>query len=131
MGGTTLMRQYASSPRRLERRETNRDSRRQKQRSQSGWVVVWEKRVSGQRLEHTGPAEKERVVPMPQSEQMASTPEPPFPKEKGTEPSLQIMRRERVKVGQSHTLARERGIRAAAYGGNSEHYSKGEQISRR
>ena len=33
---------------------------------------------------------KERVVFMPQREQLASTPEPPLPKRKGTEPSAQI-----------------------------------------
>ena len=32
--------------------------------------------------EHTGPAEKQRVVSVPQREQLASTPEPPFPKGK-------------------------------------------------
>ena len=43
--------------------------------------------ASAEKLEHTGPAEKERVASVPQSEQLASTPEPPFPKEKETEPS--------------------------------------------
>ena len=39
--------------------------------------------VSAEKLEHTGPAEKERVVSVPQREQLASTPEPPLPKGKG------------------------------------------------
>ena len=43
-------------------------------------------------LEHTGPAEKKRVASMPQREQLASTPEPPLPKGKGTEPSVQSTR---------------------------------------
>ena len=36
-------------------------------------------------LEHTGPAEKERVVSVPQREQLARTPEPPLAKRIGTE----------------------------------------------
>ena len=40
--------------------------------------------ASAEKLEHTGPAEKERVASVPQREQMASTPEPPLPK--GKEP---------------------------------------------
>ena len=41
------------------------------------------------KLEHTRPAEKERVASVPQREQSASTPEPSLPKGKGTEPSVQ------------------------------------------
>ena len=37
-----------------------------------------------EKVEHTGPAENERVASVPQSEQLASTPEPPLPKGKGT-----------------------------------------------
>ena len=58
-------------------------------------------------IEHTGPAEKERVASVPQREHLASTPEPHLPKRKGTE--YQIMRKERVKEGKSRTLAREWG----------------------
>ena len=45
-----------------------------------------------EKLEHTGPAKKERVVSVPQREQLASTPEPLLPKGKGTEPSVQSTR---------------------------------------
>ena len=38
----------------------------------------------------TGTAEKERVASVPQCEQLASRPEPPLPKGKGTEQSVQI-----------------------------------------
>ena len=38
--------------------------------------------ASAEKLEHTGPAEKERVASVPQREQLARTPEPPLPKEK-------------------------------------------------
>ena len=41
---------------------------------------------------HTDPAEKERVVSVPQSEQLPKTPEPPLPNGKRTEPSVQITR---------------------------------------
>ena len=38
--------------------------------------------ASAEKLEHTGPAKKERVASVPQREQLASTPEPPLPKGK-------------------------------------------------
>ena len=44
--------------------------------------------ASAQKLEHTGPAGKEKVASVPQTEQLASTPEPPLPKGEGTEPSV-------------------------------------------
>ena len=43
--------------------------------------------ASVEKLEHTGPAEKERVASTPQREQLARTPEPPLPKGKGREPT--------------------------------------------
>ena len=46
-------------------------------------------RASAEKLEHTRPAEKERVASVPKREQLVSKPEPRFPKEKGTEPSVQ------------------------------------------
>ena len=45
-----------------------------------------------EKLEHIGPAEKERVASVPQREQLASTLEPPLPREEGTEPSVQSAR---------------------------------------
>ena len=36
---------------------------------------------SAEKLEHTGPAKKERVASVSQSEPLESTPEPPLPKE--------------------------------------------------
>ena len=41
--------------------------------------------ASAEKLEHTGPAETERVASVLQREQLTSTPEPPLPKGKGTE----------------------------------------------
>ena len=48
--------------------------------------------ASVEKLEHTGPAKKERVASVPQREQLASMPEAPLPKGKGTEPSVQNTR---------------------------------------
>ena len=45
-----------------------------------------------EKLEHTGPAKKERVASVPQREQLARMPEPLLPKGKGTEPSVQSTR---------------------------------------
>ena len=44
--------------------------------------------ASAKTFKHTGPAEKERVASVPQREQLASMPEPPLLKRKGTEPSV-------------------------------------------
>ena len=44
--------------------------------------------ASVEKLEHTGPTVKEKVVSVLQSGQLASTLEPLLPKGKGTEPSV-------------------------------------------
>ena len=49
-------------------------------------------RLQRKKLEHTGPAEKERVASVPQREQSASTPEPPLLKGNRTKPSVQLTR---------------------------------------
>ena len=48
--------------------------------------------ASAEKLEHNGPTEKERVASVAQKEQLASTLEPPLPKGKKTEPSVQSTR---------------------------------------
>ena len=48
--------------------------------------------ASAEKLEHTGPADMERVASVPQREQLASMLEPPLPKGKGTKPSVQSTR---------------------------------------
>ena len=48
--------------------------------------------VSAEKLEQTGPVEKDRVASVPQSEQLAKTSEPPMTEGKGTKPSVQITR---------------------------------------
>ena len=88
-------------------------------------------RSSAEKIEHTGPAEKERVASVPQREQLASTPELPLPKGKRNRaicPKLQIVRWERVKVSESRTLARGREIRVRAWRGKGGLYSEGRQI---
>ena len=89
--------------------------------------------ASAEKLEHTGPAEKETVASVPQREQLARTPEPPLPKGKRAKPSVQSTRSwgERVKVSESHTLARVRGIRAGAWSGKAGLHHEGRQIPKR
>ena len=48
--------------------------------------------ASAEKLEHTWPTEKERVASVSHREQLARTPEPPLPKGKGAEPSVQSTR---------------------------------------
>ena len=45
--------------------------------------------LSGKNWSILGLLKRKEVASVPQIEQLASTPEPPFPKEKGTEPSVQ------------------------------------------
>ena len=81
----------------MARTDRESDSRREEK-----WQACWCHRdqqrasrmaqASAEKLEHTGPAEKERVASVPQREQLASTPEQPLPKGKGTEPSFQSTR---------------------------------------
>ena len=72
--------------------------------------------ASVEKLERTGPAEKERVASVPKRKWLASMPEPPLSKGKkrAVSPEYQIMRGKRVKVGKSHILARKREIREGA-----------------
>ena len=48
--------------------------------------------ASVEKLKHTGPAENERVVSVPQGGHLASMTKPSLPKEKGTELSVQSTR---------------------------------------
>ena len=73
-----------------------------KRRRQEKWQTCWccrdQQRACtmvqtlAEKLEHIGPTEKKRVALVPQREQLLITPEPPLPKEKGTEPSVQSTR---------------------------------------
>ena len=44
--------------------------------------------ASAEKLEHTGPAEKERVASVPHRKQLARTPEPPLPKKEQSRLSI-------------------------------------------
>ena len=61
-------------------------------RGERKWQICWccqdqrgtsrKEHASAEKLGHTGPAEWEKVASMPQSEQLARTPEPPLTKGK-------------------------------------------------
>ena len=73
--------------------------------------------ASAEKLEHTGPAEKKRVALVPQREQLASMPEPPLPKGKGTEPSVHQIVKKAFSVRQvKKTAAEERDEYSSAEG---------------
>ena len=78
--------------------ELESDRRRREEKWQTFWCCRDQQRAcrvaqaSAEKLEHTGPTEKERVASVPQREQLARTPEPTLPKGKGTEPSVQSTR---------------------------------------
>ena len=80
------------------RTERESDSRRRDEKWQSCWCCQDQQRecrmaqASMEKLEHTGPAKKERVASVPQREQLARTSEPLQPRGKGTEPSVQSTR---------------------------------------
>ena len=63
------------------------------------------------------------MASVPQSEQLARTPELPLPK--GAESFVQIVGWQRVKVSESRTLAREREIIAGARRGKGELHREG------
>ena len=76
-----------------ERTERESDSRRREVAD----LLVLPRRAKGVqngagfsgKLKYAWPVKKERVASVPQKEQLASTPEPPFPKGKGKQPSVQ------------------------------------------
>ena len=81
---------------RAARTERESDRRKGEEKWQSCWCCRGQQRAcrmaqaSAEKLERTGPAEKERVASVPQRKQLTRTPEPPLPK--GTEPSVQSTR---------------------------------------
>ena len=92
--------------------------------------------ASAEKLEHAGPAEKERVASVPQREQLASMPEPFLPKEKEqSRPSRAPDCKGRESQGKQelHLGERERGggIRARSWRGKDGLHSEGRQIPRR
>ena len=82
-------------------RESNRRSGRLVGAAVTTKELVELRRLQREKLEHTKPAEKERVASVPQREQLEKTPEPPLPKTKWNKavcPEYQIMKEEKVKV---------------------------------
>ena len=69
--------------------------------------------ASAEKLEHTGPSEKERAALVPQREQLAIRQSRPCQKEKEQSRLSKAPDHEgeRVKVSEDRTLAREKGIR--------------------
>ena len=99
---------------------TERESNRR--RKEEKWQTIWCRQeracrmaqASAEKLEHTGPAEKERVASVSQRAVIKYA-GAAFAKRKRNRavcPEYQIMRGERVKVSESRTLAREREVRA-------------------
>ena len=82
----------------MARTERESDNSRREEKWQTCWCCRDQQRAcrmaqaSVEKLEHTGPAKKERVASVPQREQLASTQEPLLPKGKGTKPSVQSTR---------------------------------------
>ena len=82
----------------MARAEQESDSRRREEKWQTCWCCRDQQRAcrmaqaSVEKLEHTGSADKERVISVPQREQLTRTPEPPLPKGKGIKPSVQSIR---------------------------------------
>ena len=90
--------------------------------------------ASAEKLEHTWPAEKERVASGATQRAVGKNAGAAFTKRKrnrAVSPEYQVVRRERVKVSKSRTLAREREIRARAWRGEDGLQSEGRQIPRR
>ena len=90
--------------------------------------------ASTEKLEHTGPAEKESVALNTTERAFGMYAGAAFPKRKRNRavcPEDQIARCERVKMSEGHTLARDRGIRAEAWRGKRGLHSKGRQVPRR
>ena len=116
----------------MARTERESESRRREEKWQTYWGCRDQQRTcrmaqgSAKKLEHTGPAKKKRVATVPQSEQLASTPEPSLPKKKE---QRHLSRSPDSEVEESQGK-RER-IRAKAWGGKSGLHSEGRQIPRR
>ena len=87
-----------------------------------------------EKLEHTGPAEKERVASVPQRESSWQECRSCLCQKEKEQSRLSRVPDhgggERVKVGKSCTLARERKIRARAWRGKGGLHCEGRQIPR-
>ena len=97
------------------RTERESDSRRRKEKWQTCWCCRDQQRAcrmaqaSAEKLEHTGPAEKERVATERAVGKNAGAAFAKKKRNRAVCPEYQIMRGEKVKVGESCTLTREGG----------------------
>ena len=92
--------------------------------------------ASAEKLEHTGPAEKERVASVPEREREGSWQiclSRLCQKEKEQSRLSKAPDRKvgESKVSESHTLVRKRGIKAGAWRGEGELHSQGRQVPKR
>ena len=123
----------------MARTERESDRRKREEKWQTLWCCRDQQRAcrmaqaSAEKLEQTGPAEKEsglsateRAVGKNAGAALAKR-----KRNRSVCPENQIMRGERVKVGESRTLARVRGIRARAWRGKGGLDREGRQIPRR
>ena len=69
---------------------------------------------SSEKLEHSGPTKKYNVASAPQSEKLARDVFAQTKRNQAISPDHKIMRWERVKLRESRTMARKRGIRTGA-----------------
>ena len=124
----------------MARTERESDNRRREEKWQTCWCCRDQQRACGmaqasaEKLEHTGPAEKERVASVPQREsswQERRSRHYQKEKEQSRLSKASDHEGKRVKVGESRTLARERGIRARAWSGKGGLHRERRQIPRR
>ena len=107
----------------MARTERESDRRRREEKWQTFWCCRDQQRAcrmaqaSAEKLEHTRPAEKERVASERAIGKNAGAALVKRKRNRAVCPEYQIMRGESVKVGESRTLARVRGIRARAWSG--------------
>ena len=121
----------------MARTERESDSRRREEIWQTCWCCRDQRRAcrmaqaSAEKREHTGPAEKERVATERAVGKNAGAAFAKRKRNRAVSPKHQIMRGERVKMGESRTLARKRGIRARAWSGKGGLHRERRQIPRR
>ena len=119
------------------RTERESDNRRREEKWQTLWCCRDQQRAcrmaqtSAEKLEQTGPAEKERVATERAVGKNAGAALAKRKRNRAVCPEYQIMRGERVKVGESRILARVRRIRARAGRGKGGLHRERRQIPRR
>ena len=120
---------------RVARTERESNSRRREEKWQACWCYRDQLRAcrlaqaSAEKLEHTGPAEKEKVSLQCHRESSWQVRQSRLcQKEQSSQSKVPDREGERVKVSKSCTLARKRGIRARAWSGKSGLHSEGRQI---